>query len=145
MKSMKVRNQFQELASLFFVMRQIIRERLPAGHADPNGWMRCETLRYIAESDGPTMREIARRLRITAPSATSLIQNLERLGFIDRRPSQKDKRVVRIYLNERGKREFARYLVRSGATMEKVFSKLSARDVARLKRILQNLRDAHRI
>ena len=64
------KNDFQELSTLFFEMRQTIRANLPDGQADPNAWMRCETLRFVSESEGPTMRELAKHLRVTAPSAT---------------------------------------------------------------------------
>lgn len=133
---------FQELASLFFEMRQTIRANLPQGEADPNAWMRCETLRFIAESERPTMQEIAKHLRVTAPSATSLARKLFALGWIERTPG-KDKRVVRITLTAKGKRELGHYRKQTEKTMRKVFSRLQERDLAHLKRALRNLRDIH--
>lgn len=137
---------FQELTSLFFEMRQTIRANLPQGQADPNAWMRCETLRFIAESDqrdGPTMQEIARQLRVTAPSATSLVRKLFSLGWIERKASGSDKRVVRISLTAKGRKELSRYRSQSEKTMRKVFSKLPERDLSHLKRVLRSLRDIH--
>src|ERR1700722_15203592 len=96
---------FQELTSLFFEMRQTIRANLPDGQADPNAWMRCETLRFIAERDHPTMRQIAKHLRVTAPSATSLVRKLFSLGWIERKASGSDKRVVHVSLTARGQKE----------------------------------------
>jgi DNA-binding MarR family transcriptional regulator len=134
---------FQELTSLFFGMRQTIRANLPQGQADPNNWMRCETLRFISENDEPTMQKIAKHLRVTAPSATSLARKLSSLGWIKRVPSESDRRVVRIRLSPKGERELARYKRQSEATMKKVFSKLPERDLAELRRALKNLRDIH--
>lgn len=137
------RKKFQELASLFFDMKQTIRANLPHGQVDPNAWMRCETLRFIAEIEDPTMREIADHLRITAPSATSLMRKLARLGWIKRSASGSDKRVVRISLTKAGQRELARYRKQAERTMQKVFSKLPERELSNLVQALRRLRDVH--
>lgn len=124
-------------------MRQTIRANLPQGKVDPNGWMRCETLRFIAEGDGPTMQKIATHLRVTAPSATSLVRKLSSLGWIKRVPSESDRRVVHIRLSPKGERELANYKRQSEQTMKKVFSKLPERDLTHLRRALKNLKDIH--
>jgi len=124
-------------------MRQTIRANLPDGQADPNAWMRCETLRFVDASEGPTMREIAKHLRVTAPSATSLVRKLSSLGWVKRVPSGSDKRVVMIRLTPRGERELTRYRKQSEGIMRKVFSKLPERDLAHLKGALRTLRSIH--
>lgn len=139
------KTNFQELTSLFFEMRQVIRANLPQGHADPNAWLRSETLRFIGEEGEPTMLELAKHLRVTAPSATSLVRKLESLGWIERRRSGSDKRVVRIRLTASGRREVRRYRARTQRVMKKVFSKLPARDLEHLRTALGTLRDVHRI
>lgn len=133
---------YQELASLFFEMRQTIRANLPHGQADPNAWMRCETLRFIAQRESPTMQDIAKHLRVTAPSATSLVRKLSSLGWIARRAG-KDKRIVRITLTAKGNKEVVRYRKQSERTMRRVFSKLHERDLSHLRRAMRNLRDIH--
>lgn len=135
---------FSELSQLFFEMKQTIRANLPRSQTDSNAWMRCETLRFIRESDQPTMQEIAKHLRITAPSATSLVRKLSSLGWIERVASGSDKRIVRIALSKAGQREVVRYQKRAETTMRKVFSKLPEWDLAHLKRILRSLNNIHR-
>ena len=137
------KENFRELSTLFFEMRQAIRANLPQGQADPNAWMRREALRIIGESGTPTMQELSKRLRVTAPSATSLVRKLSALGWVERAPSDADKRVVRVRLTRAGGRELARYRKQAEATMRKVFSKLSEHDLSNLKRALKNLRDIH--
>src|ERR1700690_3983477 len=129
----------QELASLFFMTRQLMRAKLPSGAADPNAWLRCETLRYIARLQAPTMRDVARYLRVQAPSATSLIANLARQQLVARCGSPSDKRVVRIRITAKGQRALAAYGRRSTSTMRKVFTKLTAAEIMRLMRILRRL------
>lgn len=132
----------QELASLFFSTRQIIRGKLPQGKADPNAWLRFQTMRYIEDSNGPTMREVASYLRIKAPSATSLIAHLVGRGFV-RRVAGKDKRVTRLRLTPRGKKLLAGHDKRSNATMRTVFSQFTDAEVRELVRLLRHLRDIH--
>lgn len=134
---------FQELASLFFTTRQIIRQQLPGERPDPNAWLRSETLRFVAQSRNPTMLDIARHLRVRAPSATSLVAKLVSLGFLSRHGETSDKRVVHVLLTARGKRELRDYAKRSARIMRTVFSKLPPRDVREFARILRQLQQAH--
>ena len=62
------------------------------------------SLKYIAEKE-PIMRDVAKHFGITPPSATSLINTLSRSGFVSRKESSKDRRIVRIVLTASGKRE----------------------------------------
>ena len=134
----------RELTSLFFTTRQIIRAELPGGKPNPNAWLRFETLRFIAELREPTMQDIARHLRVRAPSATSLVRNLVSAGLAARCTVRADKRVVRIQLTRHGVRALAAYQKRSTAIMHKVFSKLGKREIWVLASILRRLRDIHR-
>ncbi len=131
-----------ELTSLFFTTRQIIRQQLPSdGRSDPNTWLRFETLRFISEAQDPTMHDVAHYLRIKAPSATSLVAHLARSGLIARKGEASDKRIVRISLTTRGKREVKGYTARCATTMRKAFSKLNDRELNELVAILRHLRD----
>ncbi|HVM73492.1 MAG TPA: MarR family transcriptional regulator [Candidatus Paceibacterota bacterium] len=135
---------FTELTSLFFTTRQIIKAQLPAArNHDPNAWLRFETLRFIAEMKEPTMQDVAGYLRIKAPSATSLVAHLAKSGFISRKSQVGDKRIVRITLTARGKKELRDYMARSAGTMRKAFSKLNDGEINRLVSILRHLRDIH--
>lgn len=42
-------------------------------------------------------------MNVTAPSITSAIQKMEKAGFIKRQPDEKDQRIMRLYLDEKGK------------------------------------------
>lgn len=134
---------FAELASLFFTTRQIIRQQVPdGGKADPNAWQRAEILKYVAKAKEPTMHDVADYLRVKAPSATSLIANLDKAGMIVRTSGSKDKRVVRISLTAKGRSAVAAATARSGAMMRGAFAKLTAQEVEQLAAILRRLRDS---
>ncbi len=136
--------QLRELSSLFFSMKQILRSQLPDQKVDPNAWLRYETMRHIRDAHGPTMHDVARYLRIKAPSATSQIAHLARAGLIVRKDEKADKRVVRIFLTARGKREVEQYESRSVVMMRATFSRLDDRELRSLVKILRHLQDVHR-
>lgn len=49
-----------------------------------------------------SQKELAEQLNVTAPSITSLIQKMEKSGYITRRPDDYDQRVMRLSLTEKG-------------------------------------------
>lgn len=50
-----------------------------------------------------SQKALAEQLNVTAPSITSLIQKMEKTGYITRRPDDQDQRVMRLSLTEKGK------------------------------------------
>ena len=50
-----------------------------------------------------SQREIAEHLRIKPPTVNVTVQRLEKAGFLFRKADEKDQRVSRIYLTEKGK------------------------------------------
>lgn len=133
---------YEKLATLFFTMRQKFRSHLPAGKTiDPNAWMRCEALRFIAKSDHLTMHQLAHFLHIKAPSATSFISHLEKQHLVMREQSTDDKRVMFISLTPAGKKQVASYKGHSKPALVRMFSNLTDRDIDSLVHILQKVVD----
>ena len=62
-----------------------------------------------ARQEGRTIKDIARELDITPPSATAMIQRLERRGFVIKERSVEDGRQVRIRLTDHGMRAYIGY------------------------------------
>lgn len=138
------KKDFQELASLFFTTRQIIRSKLPQDKAnDPSCWHRLEALRFIGERKNPTMHEVARYVRVKAPSATSLIGHLISRGLVARHKEKGDKRVVRVLLTKKGERVLKKYKESSSATMQNVFMQLGSSKIRQLADILRELHSIH--
>lgn len=53
--------------------------------------------------EGISLREIAGLLHIKPPTVTVTVQRLEKAGFVRKKPDEKDLRISRIYLTEKGK------------------------------------------
>jgi DNA-binding MarR family transcriptional regulator len=60
-------------------------------------------LRQLWVEDGITQRELSRRVGMREPTTVSAINSLARSGFVERTPSQSDRRKVHIHLTERAR------------------------------------------
>ena len=68
------------------------------------------TMAVIRQNPGIRHGALADALMIQRPNMTSLLNELEREGYVSRRPSPTDKRSVALYLTDRGERAVARML-----------------------------------
>lgn len=57
----------------------------------------------LQKQEGISLREMADRLHIKPPTVTVTIQRLEKAGFVFKKPDDKDQRINRIYLTDKGK------------------------------------------
>src|SRR6266702_1225637 len=60
-------------------------------------------LRQLWAEDGQTPGEIARRLGLATPTVTRAATRMEAAGLLRREPHQRDRRLVRLVLTERGR------------------------------------------
>ncbi|GAA4879828.1 MarR family winged helix-turn-helix transcriptional regulator [Actinomycetospora straminea] len=91
--------------------------------------------------DGSRLSDLARQAGITKQSTAFLVDQLERLGYVDRVPDPDDGRARLVRITERGHRsvEASRAVVaRVEAEWE---AHLGARRMAQLRRILTDLRE----
>lgn len=129
-------------ASLFFAVRGTVRTKLAQGKKlDPSAWLRVETVKFIADHDGPSMRSIADYLSITAPSATSLISSLEKDGLVARTTDVRDRRSSRLTLTRKGKSVLGKTLARGTRILGEVFAPLSSTELAAFARALARIKD----
>ncbi len=98
-----------------------------------------ETLHFISPSGKKTMRSIADYLKITPPSTTALIADMEKKNLVKRQSDPKDRRVVYIIFTNTTKKLFTTITKRKEAVIRKMFSKLSAKDQEELERIIKIL------
>jgi len=98
-----------------------------------------EALHFVAGHDAPSMRDIALFLKVKAPSATSLINELVRERLLARRSDPNDRRQVRLEATERGERELTRIFKRKRKIMESMLKRLDERDRQELNRLLQKV------
>jgi len=53
--------------------------------------------------EGIPQSQLAASMEVEPPTATKMLQRMERAGLIERRPDPEDARISRVYLTERGR------------------------------------------
>lgn len=57
----------------------------------------------LQRKEGMSQREICDEMRIKPPTVAVSIKRMEKAGLIERKPDERDQRIVRIYVTEKGK------------------------------------------
>jgi DNA-binding MarR family transcriptional regulator len=117
------------------VLREL-RRRLPEPLTLPQFDVLMQLHRH---ADGMTSRELTRELLVTAGNVTGLVDRLQALGLVERRPVPEDRRAVRVVLTPRGRRVARQAIPRHRRDVETLLSPVGARDLARLRRLLGRL------
>ena len=60
-------------------------------------------LRVLWQQDGISQRELSQRVGMMEPTTASALNNMERKGFVRRLRNRTDRRVVNVFLTERGR------------------------------------------
>lgn len=105
----------------------------------PRPFSQCQALWFIAEEGRPNMQEVAKHFKITAPSATFLVDELVRAGLIARKASSKDRRKVELVLTPKGKRESKALTQKRTKVLSGIFAHLSDADRTELNRLLKKI------
>lgn len=91
---------------------------------------------------GMSIKEIAQVLQVSSSAATQQVDSLDKLGYIERHPSKKDGRSVRIYLSEKANKHLAANIPEFIDEIEEAFLKtLTDRELARLDTLLKKVAD----
>lgn len=97
---------------------------------------------FVLNKEGElSQRELSRKMNLTPPTITSAIQKMEQLGYIRRKPDEKDQRILRLGITDKGK-ACIDDICRVGLAMEElVFRGMSMEETLLLKRLLVQIRD----
>ncbi|MGI5950086.1 MarR family winged helix-turn-helix transcriptional regulator [Peptoniphilus sp.] len=100
-EEMKLKNQF--CFPIYAASRQVTQLYTPL--LKPLGLTYTQYLVFLVlwEEDGITVGEICNRLMLDNGTISPVLKKIETLGYIERRRSKNDDRVVIIYLTEKGK------------------------------------------
>lgn len=98
-----------------------------------------ETLQFVFEHRSPTMRDLAAYLKVKAPSATSLINELVRAKMISRHGDPNDRRQVRLATTPKGEKELTRISQKKRQIIGSMLRALNPRDREALNGLLQKV------
>lgn len=96
-------------------------------------------LGLLAHKDGLSQREIAEHLRIKPPTVNVTVQRLEKAGFLYREADEKDQRISRIYLTEKGKKAKENGMKKVKENEKILLSGLSDAELCLLRRMLEQI------
>lgn len=86
-----------------------------------------------------TMSMVAKKMRITAGSLTTSINNLVKKGYVARKRSEKDRRVVYIMLTEKGEKAYHHHKEFHIQMVNCATSNMNDQEIYNLLDLLQNL------
>jgi DNA-binding MarR family transcriptional regulator len=106
----------------------------------PLGWF--EVLLRLARSDGGqlTMGVLASQIVLTTGGVTRLVDRMESVGLVTRRPSPTDRRVSYAVITGEGRAKVEQAAGVHAVELRDVFAGFSARDLGTLDRLLDRLR-----
>ncbi len=134
-------NKRTEAFSRLFALGKLIRSQVDASGSLPMAQL--ETLRFIIEHQSPTMHAVAEYHRITAPSATTHVQELVRLKYVKRISDTKDRRQVRLAITPLGARTYTKAIAERKQVIEALFTHLTDQDLDTFNRILDTIIAKH--
>lgn len=128
------------LSDLILSFRKNIMENIKRGAFGHDlTFSQAEVLHFIGSSEKVTMKNIADHLRITPPSATEIIAEMEKKRLVLRKKDKQDRRVIFIVLTPIAKKFSASLCKQKELIFKKIFSKLSTKDREDLERIIRVL------
>ena len=91
-------------------------------------------LRVLMNQDGLKASEVADRVWSSPGTLTSVVNTLVRDGFVERRPDEGDRRVVRLYITEQGRAVITYYVSQAAARWRKAFDFVDSDDEVVVRR-----------
>ena len=125
--------------TLMFEVGRIMRQAIVSESSMPLSLSCAEALKFIEEAHTPTMRDLAERLRITAPSATAIVECLATDGYVSRKVDTKDRRVTRLMLTKKGGALLKKIARIKTKTLRGLVSSLSVTDRKEFIKILSKI------
>ncbi|WP_103533381.1 MarR family winged helix-turn-helix transcriptional regulator [Streptomyces sp. SM11] len=106
-------------------------------HAGQQFFLKC-----LWESDGSTVGELARRVRVEGPTATQAIKRMEAAGMVRRTPDVQDARRSRIWLTPLGRDIWPKVDAELRRLEDELLAPFSAEEREQLVSLLLRLYDA---
>ena len=96
-------------------------------------------MEFLYSKGEKSIQEIRDRILLASGSATYVVDNLEKKGYVIRKISQKDKRVTYIGLTETGMKLIDDIFPAHKKNTKKIFEKINDKEIVILKEILKKI------
>lgn len=125
------------IAQIFKISRASRKHTASVGPDEPS-MLQLQAMHYIDETT-PTISQLANEFCIKVPTATVLIDRLDKAKFTKRSQNTQDHRISNIHLTTKGKKVLNEILAKKMARIEFILDKLSLADKSKLFQILVSL------
>jgi DNA-binding MarR family transcriptional regulator len=98
-------------------------------------------LRILMSEDGLKASEVADRAWTSPGTLTSVVNTLARDGFVERKPDDADRRLVRVYITDAGRAVITYYVTQAAARWRKAFDFADSADEAVVRRFFIQMID----
>jgi DNA-binding MarR family transcriptional regulator len=98
-------------------------------------------LRAVAPREGASQQAIGERLQIPASRMVAFVDALEARGLLERRPTQRDRRIRALYLTDEGRELLARAFTLASELEHQLCAQLSEAEREQLLALLQRVGD----
>jgi len=96
-------------------------------------------LQVIVKMENPTLTELARKLGLSKPTVTALVDKLTEKKYIKRVPSDKDRRVMHLHIDKKGEKIGTLRDIAHERLAERIKSGLNATETAILTELLKKI------
>lgn len=104
--------------------------------------MQVHAMMIISDHPNVTMKEFAKHLHISSPSATSFVDRLVKMKLVERCSDPGNRKLIHLNMLPTGRASLDQAMKEHSAAMHDLFSLLSSPDQEQLERILSNLKEA---
>ena len=119
---------------------RLMKSRMREGNvSDCPSLPQVEVLQFVSEQGNPTMRDLAMYLKVKAPSATSLVDELVQTQLLLRESDAADRRQVRLALTRKGMTSLATAVAQRKKVITSLLSPLETGDREQFNRLLQKI------
>jgi DNA-binding MarR family transcriptional regulator len=95
-------------------------------------WTIISALTDLDKGDGVAVNAVSKKLHVDASFVTTQSKLLEKKGFVRRKTSSEDARVVKMSLTDKAQKNVARLAVQQETLHEFIFAEINSRDLTNL-------------
>jgi DNA-binding MarR family transcriptional regulator len=132
--------QFSEAMEMFFRSMRRSRQRW-SGDLEAGGLSSAQYILLVPLLDGRarSVRELAEAAAVSSPTATRMLDGLERDGMVERRPSESDRRCVLVDVTSAGREALLAGRTAARARRRALYDQLEPAEREDAERILRRL------
>lgn len=131
--------QAKQLIELVIGANRLVHDSSKCG-LSPLSAMQLRTVLFVKHTThAATMKDLAKHFGITAPTATAMINHLEKEQLIKRLPDKNDRRITLIHITAKGEKRAAQALEKIKQKLDQMLSNLNHRERDQLVKLVKKL------